>query len=144
MLFRSRSHRAFVSASVCLLFWITLSHLMTQTRWPASETRICRSLAAPRCLIGVICGCWFWCAGCLLCFGELMHPIPRIRPRLISGHWFRLCGHICFASFQIVFLVFTGHRVRMCSIESTSRHVVQYFLCPKPGMCPHIGPTMCV
>jgi hypothetical protein len=104
----AHSHLALVSLFVCYLFHIILSHLNTHVRWAVSEIRICRSLEASLCLIGV-CG---WRGASLLfalCLGKLMHPAPIIMPRSILGHCSRLCGHVCLAIFQAVGLVFAGH-----------------------------------
>ena len=140
----ARSHLALVSSSVCCLFWMALSQRMTQTRWAVSVMKICKSLEAPLCLVEGFDGCCCICAWIGLGSGRSTHPIPSIRPRLISGHCSRPCGHVCAARFQAVCLVFVGHCVRMCSIESTSWHTVQNCLWPKPGMCPHTVPIMCV
>jgi hypothetical protein len=43
----ARSHLARTSSFVCCLFWMALSHRITQTRWAILEMKICRSLEVP-------------------------------------------------------------------------------------------------
>ena len=100
--------------------------------------RICRSLEATCDFIEGFVGRWLVACG----LGTLMHSVPRINPRLTFSHCSGGCGHVCSARFQTIRLVFAGHRVRMCSMESTSLHTVQNCLRSKPGMCLHTVPIM--
>jgi len=138
------NHLVYVLSLVCLFPWIALSHHRTQTRWAASKIRTCKSLEVPCSLIDGFyrccspCGCMGCIHGCSL----LMHPMPRISLRIMTGHCSRVCGHACSARFQTIHLVFAGHCVRMWSIKSNLLHAVQNCCCWKPGICFHIAPIM--
>ena len=71
---------------------MTLSHLKTQIRWAASDSKICRRRLAPLLLaLRLMVSLSFrfsWCSS----VGGAMVPHPRMIPRFISGQGICVCG----------------------------------------------------
>jgi len=84
--FMADRHLDLISLSVCLFSLITLSHRRTHSMWADSVVMICMRRVAPfelRTRLSRLACCSLWEA---ISLGEVIVPLPSIRPRLISGH----------------------------------------------------------
>ena len=93
-------HLILISSSDSGFPCITLSHLRSHIKYTDSDRRIWRSRVSPWCVV-FFC-CCRWCPLGRLSDCRLMHPHPRIVPRVISGHGKFLCSHRFLASCHII------------------------------------------
>jgi hypothetical protein len=120
-------HLVLTSWSVCCLSFLcmTLSHLITQMRWLASDIRIRKSLVLPFVLIVLA---LFSPSGCLPCSWRSILPMPSMVPSLTSGHLCHSCGHSSLARFHISSRAFALHSSKMCVIDSSVLQILHIAL----------------
>ncbi len=127
---------------ISLLVWffpcMTLSHLMTHTRWLASDIRICSSLVLPLISIDLV----FSASWRASVSARLIQPMPIIVPKVICGQCWRPCGHSALAFLQISFRALDLHSSRICCMDSVLLQMVQVSRCSMFGMPLHFSPIM--
>ncbi len=139
LVFIALIHCAFSSLSMCLPRWITLSHLRTQIKWLASDTRIWSNCVLPLDLVDIL---FHWSSFCLWLPVSAMDPIPRIVLIIMLGHVRLPYGHIFWASFHMTFLTSELQSVIMCCIVSTLLQMEHLALSSKLGTSLHLSPVM--
>ena len=73
-----------------------------------SDISICKRQVLPFWIARVRGFCWFGAP-----LGVLRHPMPRMRPMVISGHGSLRCGHVRWARSHMMRLALVAQRVSM-------------------------------